>query len=51
MADINQEEWDLVIRPQRGLFDLRLGELWHARELITDKLRRLINNRMLWLSD
>jgi lipopolysaccharide transport system permease protein len=35
MADINQEGWDLVIRPQRGLFDLRLGELWHGRELIS----------------
>jgi lipopolysaccharide transport system permease protein len=24
----------MIIRPQRGWFDLRLGELWHARDLI-----------------
>ncbi len=28
------ENWDLVIRPQRKLLDLRLGELWRARDLI-----------------
>lgn len=28
------ENWSLIIRPQRGWFDLRLGELWRARELI-----------------
>ena len=28
------ESWSLTIRPQRGWFDLRLGELWRARELI-----------------
>lgn len=26
--------WTLIIRPQRAWFDLRLGELWEARELI-----------------
>jgi lipopolysaccharide transport system permease protein len=26
--------WAMIIRPQRGWFDLRLGELWEARELI-----------------
>ncbi|MFZ5910104.1 MAG: ABC transporter permease [Chloroflexota bacterium] len=30
----NEEPWTLVIRSQRGLFDLRLKELWRARELI-----------------
>jgi lipopolysaccharide transport system permease protein len=30
----NQENWSLVIRSQRGLWDLRLGELWHYRDLI-----------------
>lgn len=29
-----QADWDLIIRPQRNLFDLRLRELWRARELI-----------------
>ena len=30
----SNENWTMYIRPQRGWFDLRLGELWHARELI-----------------
>jgi len=29
-----QNEWDLVIRPQRAWWDLRLGELWRYRDLI-----------------
>jgi lipopolysaccharide transport system permease protein len=29
------EEWDLIIRPQRGWWDLRLGELWKYRDLIS----------------
>jgi lipopolysaccharide transport system permease protein len=28
------EHWDMVIRPQRSLFDLRLGELWKYRDLV-----------------
>jgi len=28
------EAWTIVIRPQRNLFDLRLGELWQARGLV-----------------
>jgi lipopolysaccharide transport system permease protein len=34
------EKWDMVISPQRNLFDLRLGELWHARDLILLFVRR-----------
>lgn len=34
------EKWDMVIGPQRNLFDLRLGELWHARDLIMLFVRR-----------
>jgi lipopolysaccharide transport system permease protein len=30
----NQEEWDLIISPQRNWWDLRLGELWRYRDLI-----------------
>jgi len=30
----DNENWTMVIRPQRGWFDLRLGELWQARELV-----------------
>lgn len=32
--------WDAVILPRRGLFDLRLGELWQYRDLIALMLRR-----------
>jgi lipopolysaccharide transport system permease protein len=28
------EKWDLVLRPQRSLLDLRLGELWRYRDLV-----------------
>ena len=28
------DDWTLIIRPKRGWFDLRLGELWQARELV-----------------
>ena len=30
----NENNWTMVIRPQRGLFDIRLRELWNARDLI-----------------
>jgi len=30
----NQDDWDLIIRPQRSWWDLRLGELWRYRDLI-----------------
>ena len=25
--------WDMVIEPQRGLFELRLGDLWRYKDL------------------
>lgn len=28
------KQWDLIIRPQRGWWDLRLGQLWRYRDLI-----------------
>jgi len=28
------KKWDMVIGPQRNMFDLRLRELWHSRDLI-----------------
>jgi lipopolysaccharide transport system permease protein len=31
---ISRDEWDLVIQPQRGWWDLRLSELWRYRDLI-----------------
>jgi lipopolysaccharide transport system permease protein len=39
-ADLGVERWDMIIRPQRNLFDLRLRELWHARDLILLFVRR-----------
>lgn len=30
----DENEWTTVIRPHRGWWDLRLGELWDARELV-----------------
>jgi homopolymeric O-antigen transport system permease protein len=35
-----RNEWDLVIRPQRPWWDLRLAELWSYRELIGLWVRR-----------
>ena len=29
-----EENWSLVIEPQRNLLDLRLGELWHYKDLV-----------------
>ncbi|MBV6396417.1 MAG: Teichoic acid translocation permease protein TagG [Anaerolineales bacterium] len=36
----SEESWDMVIRPQRSLFDLRLGELWRYRDLVALFVRR-----------
>jgi ABC-type polysaccharide/polyol phosphate export permease len=33
-------EWTMVIRPQRGWWDLRLGELWRYRDLVMLFVRR-----------
>jgi lipopolysaccharide transport system permease protein len=34
------ESWDLIIRPQRSLLDLRLRELWRYRDLVLLFVRR-----------
>jgi lipopolysaccharide transport system permease protein len=36
----DQENWSLIIRPQRRWFDLRLAELWQYRDLINLFVRR-----------
>ena len=36
----DSEHWDMIISPKRNLFDLRLGELWSARDLIMLFVRR-----------
>jgi lipopolysaccharide transport system permease protein len=35
-----EESWDMIIQPQRGLLDLRLGELWKYRDLVMLFVRR-----------
>lgn len=35
-----EENWSLIITPQRGLFDLRLGELWQYKDLLLLFVRR-----------
>jgi lipopolysaccharide transport system permease protein len=39
-SGFQEDEWSLVIRPNRGWFDLRLGELWQYRDLILLFVRR-----------
>lgn len=34
------DSWDMIIQPQRGLFDLRLAELWKYRDLVMLFVRR-----------
>jgi len=34
------QNWDMVIEPQRGLFELRLGELWGYKDLVMLFVRR-----------
>jgi len=35
-----QENWSMIIEPQRNLLDLRLGELWRYRDLVLLFVRR-----------
>src|SRR5512147_679183 len=38
---INEDEtWDLVIRPKRGLLDINLQEIWRYRDLVMLFVRR-----------
>src|SRR5438477_10501998 len=34
------ENWDLIIRPKAGLFQLNLKELWHYRDLLVLFVKR-----------
>ena len=51
MASLEPERWDTVIVPRRGIFDLRLGELWRYRDLVALLLRRnlVVNYRQTLL--
>ena len=39
-TNAQQEDWDLVIRPQSGWFDLHLTDLWRYRDLVRMFVRR-----------
>ena len=38
--NIEEEKWDMVIAPQAHLFDLKLKEVWHYRDLLLLLVRR-----------
>ena len=38
--NLEPDQWDMLITPRRNLLDLRLGELWQARDLILLFVRR-----------
>jgi lipopolysaccharide transport system permease protein len=40
IPNAQQENWSMIIEPKRGLFDLRLRELWHYRDLVLLFVRR-----------
>lgn len=35
MTDVDTEQWDLIIKPKNGWFDIDLRELWRYRDLIS----------------
>jgi len=39
-APLQEEDWSLIIQPQRNWLDLRLGELWTYRDLVLLFVRR-----------
>ena len=40
MDDIQNKDWDLIIRPKRHLFDINLKEIWEYRDLVMLFVRR-----------
>ncbi|HQN16554.1 MAG TPA: ABC transporter permease [Bacteroidales bacterium] len=38
--ETEQNNWTEIIKPKKGIFDLRLNELWHYRDLLTLLIRR-----------
>jgi len=37
---INDDQWSMIIKPQRALLDLHLGELWRYRDMVMLFVRR-----------
>lgn len=40
MNNLIEEDWDIEIKPQNGLFDLKLKDVWHYRDLLILMVRR-----------
>ncbi|NTW12065.1 MAG: ABC transporter permease [Anaerolineales bacterium] len=40
LQSAHEEDWSMTIEPQRSLLDLRLGELWRYRDLVSLFVRR-----------
>src|SRR5882757_207892 len=39
-ADIQHENWDLVIKPKSGLFEINFKDIWSYRDLLVLLVRR-----------
>lgn len=40
MQSNKDEDWNIVIKPHSGWFDLKLGELWKSRDILKNFVRR-----------
>jgi len=40
MTNVNEQEWDIELTPENKLFDLKLGDVWHYRDLLFLLVRR-----------
>jgi len=40
MTNVNEQEWDIELTPENKLFDLKLGNVWHYRDLLFLLVRR-----------
>jgi lipopolysaccharide transport system permease protein len=40
IMELQDDNWDMIIEPQRGLFELRLDELWRYKDLVMLFVRR-----------
>lgn len=40
MTNVNEQEWDIELTPENKLFDLKLKDVWHYRDLLFLLVRR-----------
>ena len=40
MNQLPEEDWDIEITPENSLFDLKLRDVWHYRDLLVLLVRR-----------